>query len=304
MDAITQVIGPLAERPTTLLATYDAALVHDAHRVAAALALSQREARLEVELLLAHALGVSRAYLIAYPERVADAVRVSRYAEYLERRATGEPVAYILGEREFYGLSFRVTSAVLIPRPETELLVDLSLQRIDTTAPARVLELATGSGCIAVTIARLRARAQVVATDISEAALALARVNAQRHATVNVEFRLGDCYDPVADAQFDLIVANPPYLGQDDPHLHRGDLRYEPQHALVSGADGLTLMRRVVAEARRHLRAGGWLIVEHGHDQAHQVRQLFQAAGFRGLRSARDLAGTARALAGRLTLKP
>jgi release factor glutamine methyltransferase len=287
----------------TLSATCDALLVRDARRIAAALALPQREARLEAELLLAHALGVTRAQLIARPERAADALHGGGYPEYLERRLGGEPLAYIFCEREFYGLPFRVTPAVLIPRPETELLVEMALQRIEPAASARVLDLGTGSGCIAVSIARLRPNAQVVATDVSPAALIVAEVNALRHRAANVEFRLGDCYAPVAEGQFDLIVANPPYVAEADPHLNQGDVRYEPRHALVSGADGLMLARRLVARAPGHLRAGAWLLVEHGHDQAGPVRELFEAAGFGDFCCARDLAGLPRAAAGRLTLK-
>jgi len=284
-------------------ATCDAALVRDAQRIAGALALSRREARLEAELLLAHALGITRTQLVAHPERAVDAVQASRYSEYLERRLGGEPIAYIVGEREFYGLSFEVTPAVLIPRPETELLVEMALQRIEPAAATRVLDVGTGSGCIAVSIAHLRPNTQVVATDVSQAALTVAEANALRHQAA-VEFRLGDCYAPVADAQFDLIVTNPPYVAEGDPHLDRGDLRYEPQRALVSGPDGLTLLRRLVAQAPRHLHAGGWLLVEHGHDQAEPMRELFEAAGLGDLRCVRDLAGLPRAAAGRLTLKP
>ncbi|HEY7759006.1 MAG TPA: peptide chain release factor N(5)-glutamine methyltransferase [Burkholderiales bacterium] len=285
-------------------ATCDAALVRDARRIAAALALPQREARLEAELLLAHALGITRAQLIARPERAADALPTGRYPEYLERRLGGEPVAYIVGEREFYGLSFQVAPAVLIPRPETELLVEMALQRIEPAASARVLDMGTGSGCIALSIARLRSNAQVVATDVSPAALTVAEANALRHRATNVEFRLGDCYAALADAQFDLIVANPPYVAEGDPHLNQGDVRFEPWRALVSGADGLALTRRLVAQAPGHLRAGAWLLVEHGHDQAGPVRELFEAAGFGDFCCARDLAGLPRAAAGRLTLKP
>ncbi len=304
MDATARVSAPLAAKPMTLSATCDAVLVRDARRIAAALGLRPREARLEAELLLARALDVTRTQLIARPERAANALRDSRYPEYLERRLGGEPLAYIVGEREFYGLSFRLTPAVLIPRPETELLVEMALQRIEPAASARVLDLGTGSGCIAVSIARLRPNAQVVATDVSQAALRVAADNALRHRAANVEFRLGDCYAPVAHGQFDVIVANPPYVAAADPHLNRGDVRFEPQHALVSGADGLLLMRRLVAGAPVHLRARGWLLVEHGHDQAGPVRELFEARGFGDFACARDLAGLGRAAAGRLTLTP
>ncbi|HEU5283251.1 MAG TPA: peptide chain release factor N(5)-glutamine methyltransferase, partial [Burkholderiales bacterium] len=209
----------------------------------------------------------------------------------------------IVGVREFWGLEFTVSPAVLIPRPESEFIVEEAVARLGDGTP-RVADVGTGSGCIAVSIAHLRPRAQLVATDISAPALALAEANARRHATANVEFRLGDGYVPVAGAQFDVIVANPPYVAAGNPHLELGDLRYEPPHALASGPDGLELMRRLVAEAPRHLRAGGWLLVEHGHDQAEPVRELLEAAGLRDLSSARDLAGMPRAGAGRLTLKP
>jgi release factor glutamine methyltransferase len=288
----------------TLSTMFAAALVRDAQRLVRLLALSEREARLEVELLLAHALGVTRAQLLAHPERSADAMRDSRYPEYLERRLAGEPIAYILGEREFYGLSFQVTPAVLIPRPETELLVEMALQCIEPAAPARVLDVGTGSGCIAISIARLRPRARVVATDLSEQALNVAKANASRHGAANVDLRVGDCYAPVAGEQFDVIVANPPYVAEGDPHLDRGDLRREPRYALVSGPDGLTLMRRLIAEAPLYLRPEGWLLVEHGYDQAGPVGKLLEAAGLRNLCSASDLAGVPRVASGRLTLKP
>ena len=281
-------------------ATADAASIQDAQRLARALGISLREARLEVDLLLMRALGVDRARLIAHPELAAQALGHAQYRHALARRSAGEPMAYILGEREFYGLRFLVTPAVLIPRPETELLVDLALERIAPEAADQVLEIGTGSGCIAVTLARLRPQARVVATDISEPALAVARANAAPHGTEHIEFRLGDCYAPSAGEQFDLIVSNPPYVATGDPHLAQGDLRFEPERALTSGTDGLALLRRIVGEAPPRLRQGGWLLVEHGHDQADRVRELLCGAGFATLLGVRDLAGIPRVAGGRL----
>lgn len=280
------------------------ALTQDANRLAHALGLSTREARFEAELLLTRALGIPRAHLIAHPELAAQALQHTGYREWLERRLTGEPIAYILGEREFYELSFHVLPAVLIPRPETELLVELALERLGRGIQAQVLDLGTGSGCIAVSIAHLCPEVYVTATDISEAALAVAQINAQRHAPGNVELRLGDCYAPVASEQFDLVVCNPPYVAATDPHLAQGDLRFEPKQALTSGPDGLALLREVVEHAPARLRPGGWLLVEHGHDQAGPVRRLLQIAGFGEVLASRDLAGVPRVAAGRLTLKP
>ena len=280
------------------------ALPDDAKRLARALGITLREAKLEVELCAMRALGVGRARLIAHPELVAQAQTDTVYRDLLSRRLAGEPIAYILGEREFYGLAFRVSPAVLIPRPETELLVDLTLERLAPDAHAQLLDLGTGSGCIGVTLARLRPKARVVATDVSEAALAVARSNAARHGAVRIDFRLGDCYAPVGDEIFDLIVSNPPYVADFDPHLAQGDLRFEPEQALTSGVDGLQLIRRIVAGAPARLRPGGWLLLEHGYDQAERISALLRTAGFGELRTACDLAGLTRVSAGRLTLKP
>jgi release factor glutamine methyltransferase len=277
-----------------------AAWMHDAKRLAEALGLSSRDARAEVELLLVRALDIPKARLLARPERAAEAGRNPRYLEYLERRLAGEPIAYILGEREFYGLGFRVTPDVLIPRPETELLVELALARIPEGEPTRVLDVGTGSGCIAVAIAHLRPCASVVATDISAAALQAARENADRHAAQNVEFRSGDGLAPVRGERFDLILSNPPYIAQDDPHLLQGDLRFEPKLALTSGADGLVVLRAIIAQAPAQLKVGGWLLLEHGYDQAEPVRALLASGGLAGVFTERDLAGQPRVSGGRV----
>jgi release factor glutamine methyltransferase len=266
----------------------------DAKRLADALGLSGRDARAEAELLLVRALATGKAGLAAHPELAAEARRHPRYLEYIERRLTGEPVAYILGEREFYGLDFHVTPDVLIPRPETELLVELALARIPEGEPREVLDIGTGSGCIAVTLAHLRPRARVIATDVSNAALQVAQRNARRHAADNLELRCGDAFAPVLAERFDVIVSNPPYVPANDPHLAQGDLRFEPKHALTSGADGLTLMRTIIAQGPARLRPGGWLLLEHGYDQGEAVRALLGQAGLASVFTERDLAGLPR----------
>ena len=275
-------------------------LMDDARRLADALGLSSRDARAEAELLLTRALGVSKARLAAHPELAAEARSNPVYVRYLERRLSGEPVAYILAEREFYGLDFHLTPDVLIPRPETELLVDLALARIPEDEPRAILDIGTGSGCIGVALARLRPRARVIATDISPAALAVAGRNACRHALANLELRLGDGFAPVPDERFDVIVSNPPYLAAGDPHLQMGDLRFEPKHALTSGADGLRCIRTIIAQARAHLVADGWLLLEHGYDQEEAVAALLVASGLTDVFTARDLAGLPRVGGGRM----
>lgn len=270
------------------------ALIDDATRLAAALGLSSRDARAEAELLLRRALGIDRARLAAHPELAVEARGHPLYLRYLERRLAGEPVAYILGEREFHGLDFEVTPDVLIPRPETELLVELALMRMPAEAPLRVLDLGTGSGCIAVTLARLRPRSSVIATDVSRDALEVARRNAVRHAAGNVELRCGDCFAPVAEERFDVIVSNPPYVAADDLHLRSGDLRFEPRHALTSSPDGLGLLQAIAFQAPPRLRPGGWLLLEHGRDQGEAVSSLLAAAGMSNVFTERDLAGLPR----------
>lgn len=251
----------------------------------------------DARALLRAALGVGDAHLVAHPGQPLTERQRERYLEWVERRRSGEPVAYVTGEREFYSLEFRVTPAVLIPRPETELLVDTALERIPGEAPIRVLELATGSGCVAVAIALHRPRARVTATDLSREALVIARENAARHGA-GIEFVESDWFAAVAGRQFDLIVANPPYVAERDPCLAEGDLRFEPQAALVAGADGLACIRLIAAQARAHLDPGGSLLLEHGHDQATRCRALLEQAGYRDVISRHDLAGIERVSGG------
>ena len=252
----------------------------------------------DARVLLCHVMQRDAAYLIAHAEEALDPQRAGAFDALAARRAAGEPIAYITGTREFFGLEFRVTPAVLVPRPETELLVELALARIAQEQECQVLDLGAGSGCVAISIARHRSRARVTAIDCSTEALALARENAQVHGIRDVVFAPGEWFDPVPGERFDLIVANPPYVAEDDPHLARGDLRFEPRIALVAGADGLDAIRAIVAGAERHLVPRGWLLLEHGYEQGATCRALLQTAGFRGVGSWRDLAGHERVSGG------
>ena len=260
------------------------------------------EPRREAEILLAAALGRTRGHLLAHPdERVLDCDATDRYEASVVRRAHGEPIAYILGEKEFWSLTLAVTPAVLVPRPETELLVERALAHVAADAPARILDLGTGSGAIALAIAHERPRAQVLATDTSTGALEVARGNAARLHLRNVGFRQGAWYAPVPGERFTLVVSNPPYIAVDDARVERQVRGYEPHAALYAGRDGLDALRTVIAEAPAHLVAGGWLVVEHGDRQGPAVRDLFAAAGFGAIATHRDLAGLERCTEGRAT---
>jgi release factor glutamine methyltransferase len=271
----------------------------DSARLAQALGCSVADARREIQILLRRALGVEQAWLLAHPESALEGAVEERYGAMLARRLAQEPIAYILGEREFYGLLFEVTPDVLIPRPETELVVELAVARVPKTAPWRILDLGTGSGCIAITLASLLPHARVVATDLSEAALAVAGRNAKRHRVTNVDLRKGSWFEPVGPQRFDLIVSNPPYIAAGDAHVQQGDLRFEPAAALVADANGLEALSEIIAEAPRHLLPGAWLLVEHGHDQATAVTQFLLASGFEDVFSRNDLAGIPRVAGGR-----
>jgi release factor glutamine methyltransferase len=276
-------------------------LRHDAVRLQEALQLSNREARAQAERLLMHALGIGRAQLAAHPEHAAAAATDPTYRAMLARRLTGEPIAYILGHREFYGLEFEVSPAVLIPRADTELLVDLALERLPADAQGWVADLGTGSGCVAIAIAQARPRLRVIACDVSPDALRVAARNAARHGARNVSFLQGDWLDALAGARLDMIVSNPPYIRAADEHLP--GLRHEPQLALVSGEDGLQAWRAIAADASRCLVSGGWLLMEHGYDQDEACRALLQGCGFGDLFSARDLGGQPRVTGGRAGLR-
>ena len=261
----------------------------------------QRIARLDARLLLEQVTACTHADLIAHPTRMLSADQLARLDTLVSRRAEGEPLAYLLGSAGFYGLEFIVTPAVLIPRPETELLIDLAIECLQSWPRAQILDLGTGSGVLAVTLARLCRGASVTAVDLSLAALAVARGNAARHA-VEVGFLLGDWYAPLGESCFDLIVANPPYVAHADPHLQHGGLPFEPRMALtdgVVGGDGLACLRAIIGGAVAHLRPGGCLLVEHGYDQAAAVRQLLAQQRLVEVDSWRDLAGIERVSGGR-----
>ncbi|MGB3275528.1 MAG: peptide chain release factor N(5)-glutamine methyltransferase [Castellaniella sp.] len=254
--------------------------------------------RLEAHLLWQRVLGVSRAWLIAHDADPLDPVRVVAYQALEARRLAGEPIAYILGSREFFGRDFQVTPAVLIPRPDTELLVECGLRAIRSVREPRVLDLGTGSGIVAVTLALERPDARVRATDCSAEALDVARKNA-RALGAQLWFSHGNWYDTeLGSARFDLIVSNPPYIDAQDAHLGLGDLRFEPAGALTDGADGLQALRDIVQGAPDHLSPGGALCVEHGWDQAAAVRSLFLNRGFADVASERDLSGIERVTRG------
>ncbi len=260
-----------------------------------------RIAAAEARLLLAHALGRSHAWLVAHGDEAMSAEESGRFAGLVSRRAQGEPIAHLVGSREFYGRSFSVTREVLIPRPETELLVELALAKLhgdrEIAAPA-ILDLGAGSGCLGITLALEIPAARVTAADLSSAALDLARSNA-RALAAPLHLVESDWYSALGDERFDLVVANPPYIAESDPHLGQGDLRFEPALALTSGADGLTAIRRIVARAPHHLEPGGWLMLEHGYDQAEAVAALLRAAGLVDIDQRRDLAGILRVSVGR-----
>ncbi|HWU77942.1 MAG TPA: peptide chain release factor N(5)-glutamine methyltransferase [Rhodanobacter sp.] len=255
--------------------------------------------RSDAELLLLHALQKPRSWLFAHADDMVEMDVQAAYVALVDRRVCGEPVAYITGHRGFWSMELEVSPATLIPRPETELLVELALQRLPPDSSASVADLGTGSGAIALAIALERPRAEVVATDASAAALAVARQNAQRHAIGNVCFAQGNWLEPLAGQRFDLIVSNPPYIEAADPHLTKGDLRFEPASALASGSDGLDDIRRIVDGARRHLNPAGWLLLEHGWNQGEAARALLVDAGYVEVFTARDLEQRDRVSGGR-----
>lgn len=254
--------------------------------------------RSEARLLLRHQLHCDDAWLIAHGDESCADSDVQALRARVARRVAGEPVAYITGRREFYGREFAVSPAVLIPRPETEMLVELALQRLPRGSV--VLDLGTGSGCIGVTLAAERPDLQVTLVDASAEALDVARANARRWAPANTTLLASDWFSALSGQCFDLVASNPPYIALGDAHLAQGDLRFEPRAALVAGDDGLADIRRIVASAPAHLAPGGWLLFEHGYDQHAACSILLQRAGYREVFSARDLAGILRVSGGRV----
>ena len=260
----------------------------DARRV---LAPQTDSPRLEAEVLLAHVLGLDRAALLARPESALTPEARARFEALVARRAHGEPVAYLTGTREFWSMKFEVSRDVLIPRPETERLVEAALERIPMRASARVADLGTGCGAIALAVARERPQASIVATDLSREALKVAQKNLRLSGIGNVRLLACDWFDAIDAAAFDLILSNPPYVADADPHLRQGDLPREPQLALAGGPDGLDAIRVIVAGARRRLAENGALMLEHGFDQGAAVRRLLENAGLRRIFTLKDYAG-------------
>ncbi|MDH5553092.1 MAG: peptide chain release factor N(5)-glutamine methyltransferase [Nitrosomonas sp.] len=266
----------------------------------ALLASSQKIEPVDARMLLQHVLNMPQAYLHTHPEQTITSSQSQSFEQLVARRVTGEPIAYLVGAREFYDLTFKVSPAVLIPRPETELLVDLALERVPNDQHCRVLDLGTGSGAIAITIAKHRPLTTVIAVDVSVDAVAIASTNAKEIGVTNLKVIHGSWFDVMQGVQFDLIVSNPPYVAEDDPHLKQGDLRFEPPLALMAKGNGLACLQTISAAAPAHLNAGGWLLMEHGYDQAAACIKLLQQAGFKSTFSAPDLAGIMRVSGGQI----
>lgn len=254
--------------------------------------------RVDARWILQSVLNTDAAFLIAHAEQLLSTDQVAHFRQMLARRIAGEPVAYLTGERGFYDLVFEVTPDVLIPRPETELLVEMALSKIPSDRKCNVLDLGTGSGAIAITLARHRASTCVTAVDFSPGAMAVARRNARMHAVKNVVFIEADWFSSFISEKFDVIVANPPYVAAGDPHLEEGDLRFEPLTALVAQDNGLDCIRTIIAQAPSYLEPSGWLMLEHGYDQADVCRELLAKAGFTHLFTQPDIAGTDRVTGG------
>jgi release factor glutamine methyltransferase len=244
---------------------------------------------LECQLLLAHALGVDRAWLYAHTDDMVEPSAITTFQDTLTRREKGEPIAYITGIREFWSLPFKVTTDTLIPRPETEHLVEYILGIEALPEIVRVLDFGTGSGVIAISLAHEKPEWVMTAVDISEKAIAVAKQNAQLNDVTTIRFLPGDGFLPVSDERFDIIVSNPPYVPENDPHLKQGDVRFEPQQALRSGPDGLDCIRYLAHQARNHLSPQGHLVLEHGYDQGEAVRSLLQQKGYTDINTVRDL---------------
>jgi release factor glutamine methyltransferase len=278
-----------------------AGLIRDAtSRIATALDLAPREARLEARVLAAHAWHVDAAWLIAHDTDPRADADIAAFKSLLSRRLEGVPIAYLIGSREFYGRPFQVSKDVLIPRPDTELLVELALTHIPADQVVDVLDLGTGSGCIAITLARERPLARVTAVDQSAAALVIAQRNACL-LNANVSFLLSDWFTALTGRRFDLIVGNPPYIASADPHLARGDVRFEPLSALASGQDGFDDLRQLTRTACEHLKPGGTLLLEHGYDQSEAVRTLLRTHHIPHPQSWPDLASIPRVSGGKLS---
>lgn len=249
--------------------------------------------------LLCHVLACSTAHLFAWPDKQLSQQQAFLFDDVLQQRVDGIPIAYITGEREFWSLSFKTTSDVLIPRPETETLVEFVLEKFSDSPVLNVADLGTGSGAIACALAVEQPRWRIIATDASTAALEIARINASVHQLENVHFLLGQWFEPIAEQDFDLIISNPPYVAIGDPHLLEGDVRFEPEAALVSGESGMDAITLLTGHAGKYLKASGWLVIEHGYEQKQAVYDCFDHGGFDEIVQLSDIAGQPRVTAGR-----
>ncbi len=258
------------------------------------LVLELSEANFEANLLCQHVLNVNRAWLISHERDALEPNQQVGFEALLQRRLNGEPMAYILGSRDFYGLQLKTTPATLIPRPDTETLVEAALAKIPHDSNFQILDLGTGTGAVALAIASQRPQTKVIAVDASLEALKVAAQNTQSLNLSNVRLIESNWFSALVSEKFDVIVSNPPYIAQDDEHLKQGDLRFEPLSALASGVDGLDDIRKIIQDAPDYLNPNGWLMLEHGYDQAEAVAALLKARGFSQIAHAKDIAGTLR----------
>ncbi len=260
--------------------------------------LASTTPRLDAEILLAHMLNVSRGYCYSHADQALNLEQQKAYQALIERRMTGEPIAYIVGKQAFWNHDFEVTPDTLIPRPETELLIQLLLSELPTESELQIADLGTGSGAIALTLAKERPNWHITATDFSKEALQVAKKNAQRLSVENIEFSQGSWCLALSQTSYHAIIANPPYIATDDPHLGWGDVRFEPTSALISGPDGLSALKEIISNACEYLHNGGYLLLEHGYNQGPAVRELFSSCGFSRIKTEHDLAGHERATSG------
>jgi release factor glutamine methyltransferase len=258
------------------------------------LAASSDSAVLDAEVLLCLTLDKKRSYLRTWPDKELQPEHTTRFWTLIQERQKGTPIAYITGSREFWSRDFRVTPDVLIPRPDTELLIELSLKLIPPDKPVKIIDLGTGSGILAITLAAECPHAHVTATDFSLSALRIARLNANKHSTHNIRFFQSNWFANVPDAKFNLIVSNPPYIAEDDIHLKQGDIRFEPQTALCAADQGLSDIKTIADKARNHLEPGGHLLIEHGYDQQHPVQTIFKDFHYDNVQTVADLSGQPR----------
>ena len=262
------------------------------------LLLVSESARLDAEVLLAHSIGQSRSHLRAWPEKTLSETESRLFQALLRQRSQGTPVAYLLGEREFWSRSFKVNESVLIPRPDTELIIELALELLADQESCKIIDLGTGSGIIAITLAAERPKYQVLACDISQAALETATANAVRLKIGNIRFRLSNWFEQIDGDDFDMVISNPPYIAADDPHLGQGDVRFEPKQALISPEQGLYDIRMLADQARQHLKAGAYILIEHGYQQHFAVQAILQQYDYQNIITHCDLAGNPRVTLG------